>query len=122
MADKLLIAVSVFALVLTKQLPWWFIILVFLRDLTISIGVIAWYVYIKKRIIFKPSYISKINTTLQLTLITLSFFELAYNYHMPLTHQTLLLVTSLTTIISYIDYVWRWGQKAASSTSINNIT
>ena len=111
-ADKLLITISVIALALTQQLPWWFVVLVFLRDLTISVGVIAWYIYIKKSITFQPSYISKINTALQLTLITLSFFELAYQINWHNIYNLLLWITTITTTISYLDYVWKWGQKA----------
>jgi cardiolipin synthase (CMP-forming) len=116
-ADKLLITISVLALAITQQLPWWFVILVFLRDLTISCGVIAWYAYIKQHIIFQPTYISKINTTLQLTLITFSFFELAYAFKVPMFHNALLIITTLTTTISYIDYVWHWGQKAYNNSN-----
>ncbi|HAT9653444.1 TPA: CDP-alcohol phosphatidyltransferase family protein, partial [Legionella pneumophila subsp. pneumophila] len=43
LADKLLVASSFISLALLNSLPWWLVLLVFLRDFTISMGVLAWY-------------------------------------------------------------------------------
>lgn len=115
-ADKLLIASSVISLAIIGSIPWWLVMLVFLRDITISIGVLAWLWLIKRKPDFKPTYLSKINTVLQLGLVTLCLFELAF-FKVP--HhflETLTQLTAATTIGSYIDYAWTWGKKACTNT------
>lgn len=112
MADKLLIASSFISLALIGVLPWWLVILVFLRDLTISLGVLAWYQFIRRKLDFQPTLLSKINTALQLTLVTSCLFELAYFEFPPYLLNVLIILTTLTTAITYIDYIWTWGRKA----------
>jgi cardiolipin synthase len=115
LADKLLVASSFISLALIGSLPWWLVILVFLRDLTISMGVLAWYWLIQRELYLKPTFLSKINTTLQLGLVTLCLFELAFyqltpSYLIP----TLITLTAFTTGVTYLHYVWVWGRKACS--------
>lgn len=112
LADKILITVSFVSLAIIGQLPWWLVILVFLRDLTISVGVMAWYWLIQRKLTFKPTLLSKLNTLLQLTLVTFCLFELAFFKFIPYLIETLILLTAATTSFSYIDYVWTWGKKA----------
>lgn len=118
LADKLLIASSFISLALIGQLPWWLVILVFLRDLTISMGVLAWYWFIQRQLGFEPTRLSKINTTLQLALVTACLFELAF---FPITDyliQTLIILTAITTTATYIYYVWTWSRKACIATHV----
>lgn len=112
LADKLLIASSFIALALLKVLPWWLVILVFLRDLTISMGVLGWYKFIRRKLVFKPTWLSKINTALQLSLVTFCLFELAYFQFPKYVFYGLVCLTTLTTSITYIDYLWTWSRKA----------
>jgi len=116
LADKLLIASSFISLALIGKLPWWLVILVFSRDVTISFGVLAWYWLVQRRLNFKPTRLSKFNTFFQLSLITLCLFELAYFTFAPYLIEILILLTAITTAGTYIDYVWTWGQKAYSIT------
>jgi cardiolipin synthase len=111
-ADKLLITVSFIALALIGKLPWWLVSLVFFRDLTISIGVIAWFAFIQQKPQLKPTHISKINTVVQLFLVTLSLFELSFYVFVPKIELTFIILTALTTLLSFFDYVWTWGTKA----------
>ena len=53
LADKLLVASSFISLALINQLPWWLVVLVFMRDLTISTGVIAWYYFVQRKLNLK---------------------------------------------------------------------
>lgn len=118
MADKLLIASSFISLACIGKLPWWIVVLVFLRDLTISCGVFAWYQLIEQKLEIKPTLLSKTNTVLQLALVTLCLFELAYtslNLHI---FNILLVLTTATTASSFIDYIWTWGRKAYLSASL----
>jgi cardiolipin synthase len=112
LADKLLVASSFISLALLGSLPWWLVILVFLRDLTISFGVLAWFWFIQRKLDFKPTLLSKFNTTVQLVLVVLCLFELAYFKFPSYLVNFLLYLTALTTTITYIDYVWTWGKKA----------
>lgn len=112
LADKLLITASFISLALIGLLPWWLVVLVFLRDLTISLGVLAWYHFIRRKLDFQPTLLSKINTALQLILVTSCLFELAYFEFPPYLVHTLITLTTLTTAITYMDYIWTWGKKA----------
>ena len=115
MADKLLIASSFISLAYIGSLPWWLVVLVFLRDMTISIGVLAWYWLIQYKPDFKPTYLSKINTVLQLALVVICLFELAFATIAPAWITVLIVLTAITTTGSYIDYAWTWGKKACSN-------
>lgn len=114
LADKILITVSFISLAVIGQLPWWLVILVFLRDFTISVGVVAWYWFIQRKLTFSPTLLSKLNTLLQLTLVTLCLFELAFFKFAPYLIEILILFTAATTLLTYVDYVWTWGKKACS--------
>ncbi|WP_028389124.1 CDP-alcohol phosphatidyltransferase family protein [Legionella fairfieldensis] len=114
LADKLLVASSFISLALLGELPWWLVILVFLRDLTISAGVIAWYWFVQRKLDFEPTWLSKINTTLQLTLVTFCLFELAFFEFTPYLIHSLIFITALTTAATYVDYVLTWSRKACS--------
>lgn len=112
MADKLLVASSFISLALLGCLPWWIVALVFLRDLTISMGVIAWYYLIPRKLDFHPTLLSKVNTMMQLLLVTVCLFELAYfKFDLNLIHY-LIYSTAITTSITYIHYLWVGCQKA----------
>lgn len=119
LADKLLVASSFISLALIGSLPWWLVILVFLRDLTISFGVLAWYWFVQRRLDFKPTLLSKINTTLQLMLVTVCLFELAFFAFSAHIMGALVLLTAITTAASYVDYVWTWGRKAYSRNALD---
>lgn len=112
LADKLLVASSFISLALLGSLPWWLVILVFLRDVTISMGVVAWYWFIRKKLDFEPTLLSKINTTLQLMLVTLCLFQLAYFKFPSFFEISLMYLTALTTSITFVHYIWLGCQKA----------
>lgn len=115
LADKLLISVSFISLAILGSLPLWLVILVFARDATICLGIIAWYLLLQKDLEFHPTWISKVNTVLQLILITCCLFDLAFYKFSSVLIEILVILTATTTALSYIDYVWTWGQKACSS-------
>ena len=101
------------------MLPWWLVVLVFLRDVTISFGVVAWYLLVQRKLDFKPTQLSKINTVLQLALLTLCLFELAFFKFAPYLVETLIFLTAITTASTYIDYVWTWGKRACISSQLS---
>jgi len=111
-ADKLLVVSSFISLALLGALPWWLVILVFLRDLSISFGIIAWYYFIARKLDFKPTLLSKFNTTFQLSLVTLCLYQLAF-YQLPdWTISLLIGLTATTTCITYVDYMLAWHRNA----------
>lgn len=112
LADKLLIASSFISLALLGVLPWWLVILVFLRDFTISMGVLGWYHFIRRKLDFQPTLLSKLNTAIQLLLVTYCLFELAYIHFHHYIFNILVILTTFTTTITYIDYLWTWSRKA----------
>lgn len=113
LADKLLVAASFVSLALLQQLPWWLIVLVFLRDFTLFIGATAWYYFIERSYDeFTPTLLSKFNTGLQILLVTLCLIKMAFHTLTPGPIQFLIYLTALTTSITYVDYVWTWGRKA----------
>lgn len=111
LADKLLVASSFISLALIGVLPWWLVILVFLRDFSISLGVVVWYWFIQKKLDFVPSFLSKLNTTFQLFLVVLCLFQLAYFSFPPYFINAIIGLTALTTAITYIDYLITWSKK-----------
>lgn len=114
LADKCLISCGVISLALLQQLPLWLVTLIFLRDLTISLGALIWYCFIERTLNFPPSKLSKINTALQITLIGVCLINLAFtplpSYFLPMC----IFLTATTTAVTYFDYVWTWGQKACA--------
>lgn len=116
-ADKLLVLASFLSLGLIGYLPWWLIILVILRDITLSFGALTLIIITKQRLIFEPSKISKLNTSFQLALVTICLFEMAYFAFPTLVLQILIILTTITTSISFVDYVWFWGSKACQMRS-----
>lgn len=118
LADKLLITSSFITLGFLGKLPWWLVGLVCLRDLTIFCGFIAWIWFIQRKLEISPTMLSKVNTTLQLSLVTLCLFELAFFTPLPYLFESLVVLTTITTVLSYFDYVWTWGKKACSSKNL----
>lgn len=112
LADKILITASFIGLAWLGILPWWIVLLVFLRDITISLGVVAWYVLISKNPDLKPTTISKVNTVLQLSLVLICLFEQAFLITVPMLKPVCMLLMAVTTFVSFVDYVWTWGKKA----------
>jgi len=115
LADKLLIASSFISLALLSILPWWLVILVFMRDLTISMGVMAWYWFVATEIELKRTLMSKFNTAIQITLVTFCLFELAFFKFSSEYVTYLIILTTITTCLTYVNYVWTWGKKACAT-------
>lgn len=114
LADKLLVASSFISLALLHALPWWLVILVFLRDITICAGVVAWYGFVQRKLDFEPTFLSKLNTSLQLALVTLCLFELAYFQISSGFIDSLIYLTATTTSVTCLHYIWLGFHKAWS--------
>lgn len=114
LADKLLITISFISLACLNKLPWWLVVLVFLRDATISGGVLFWYRCIERSFNFVPSALSKVNTAIQILLVAVCLLDIAFKPLPESLVSFLIYLTALTTTITYIDYAWTWGGKTCS--------
>lgn len=120
LADKLLVVASFVGLALIHILPWWLVALVFMRDATISCGVLGWFLVIKQPITLRPTILSKLNTAIQLGLVSFCLYELAFEPTFdPVYRQAFIMLTTLSTLSSYVHYVWVWTHKARASRAKN---
>lgn len=115
LSDKILVGSSFISLALIGSLPWWLVALVFLRDFSISVGVVCYW-FIQRKLDFEPTFLSKVNTTFQLTLVVVCLFELAFFKLHPDFVHFLIYLTAFTTSITYVHYAWigchkAWPQK-----------
>lgn len=108
-ADKSLVFLTCLGLSLAGKLPWWLFYLIMGRDLLILAGgLIA--LWCRWHITLDPSWISKINTALQFSLILdclLSPFFPNYPSHFFFA-QEMIYTVAVTTTISGIDYAYRF--------------
>lgn len=111
-ADKLLITVSFIVLGILQTLPWWLIILVISRDVIIFIGASFWYFFITRLIKFQPTLLSKFNTNVQLFLITICLVNLSFFIVPHKIIAFIMLLTTITTLLTFVDYVVTWGYRA----------
>ncbi len=109
--DKLLMIVCLISLHCLQKIPTWFLVLVISRDVIIIGGAIA-YFYVTETIKFIPSLVSKANTVLQIALLGLLLFELAYIDLPDWLMQNLIRLVGFTTVVSLANYVWVWGRKS----------
>ncbi|WP_010598159.1 CDP-alcohol phosphatidyltransferase family protein [Rickettsiella massiliensis] len=111
LADKLLLMSSFMVLAYLKQIPFWLMILVIGRDTWIMGGALI-YRYCVGPLNYKPVWISKLNTFLQLVLVTLLLIKLAF-YPLPeRLIDRLIEAVFITSLLSFIQYTWVWARQA----------
>jgi len=111
LADKILLITSFLCLALVDVIPMWLMMMVFARDLIIIVGAAAFHLLFGQ-FEMAPTWISKINTTLQIILVLA--LVLSHGLY-PLPADLLVWLVygvSVTTVLSGLDYVWIWGRKA----------
>lgn len=111
LADKLLLVGCVLALGWQAALPTWLVVVIVFRDIMIVSLAISYHYFIAP---FKaePLLISKLNTLMQLTLVTAILFSKSL-LQLPDTLITILIYgTGLTTLLSGAAYVSTWGERA----------
>lgn len=114
LADKVLLVACYLTLGWMTLLPLWLVIIVVLRDLVIVTG--AWVYHVRiSGYIAEPSLISKANTLVQILLV-LAIISDAGFWSVPSVLISLLIgLVLLTTVLSGVDYVWRWSKRAIGS-------
>ena len=103
-ADKLLLVGVFIALGLKAWIPLWLIILVVFRDVLI-VGGILLLMMLGKPITSSPIFISKLNTFLQTSVVSITLLQGAYNQNYFAFNQILFALTAATTILSGAAYV-----------------
>ncbi|NKB76927.1 MAG: CDP-alcohol phosphatidyltransferase family protein [Gammaproteobacteria bacterium] len=109
-ADKLLIASAYIMLAVLQDIPFWLLIVVMFRDLVIVVGYLV-LVTMRSGVQMKPTYISKINTFLQILLMVAVLMEKATWLTIPWLVDSLIFGVLITTVVSGVQYVWLWGIK-----------
>ena len=110
-ADKLLIAGTFVILVYTAHIPLWLGILVIVRDVVIVGGATAYNFFIRP-VEGEPTRISKLNTGLQLLFVVFVLSHAAFGWPQQITLTIVGAAVVVTVVISGIDYVWSWAQRA----------
>lgn len=111
LADKLLLSVSFVTLAWLGHLPLWLAALILLRDLVIVIGGVLYHNLVG-RFSLQPTIISKLNTVLQIMVVTLVLLSLAWLDIPRIAIDIPVYLLVATVLISGGDYVWTWGRRA----------
>ena len=110
-ADKLLVAGTVVTLAVTGHLPIWLAAIVILRDVVIVGGAMA-YNFLFRPVEGNPTRISKLNTAFELLLVLFVISRAGFGWPDQITITMLGAAVLVTVIISGIDYVWSWTNRA----------
>jgi cardiolipin synthase len=110
-ADKLLLATSFVVLAVMHLVPLWLMATAVVRDLIIVVGAIAYRLWLGP-IEARPSNLSKINTLCQALFILCVIARQQFSQPNAWAIVTLGALTFLTTAVSGIDYVLRYGKAA----------
>ena len=111
LADKLLMVSSYFVLCWQGELPWWLFVVILLRDLTIVGGAYTYHHLFGLEKI-QPTYISKLNTFMQILLVVLVIFGLATGTISDSVIEVVIYLVLATTVSSGAQYINFWGQRA----------
>ena len=112
-ADKLLITGMFITLAWIGQVPVWLAAVVILRDVVIVSGALA-YNFIVKPVPGEPTRISKLNTALQMLFVLFVLSRAGFNWPEEITLTVLGAAILVTVVISGVDYVWSWSQRACA--------
>ncbi len=123
LADKLLIGSLTITLTLNDMLPIQLALVILMRDLCLIMASlfvryrtlekpVTWSKFLnvkKSRVQVEADYLSKMNTVLQLALITLTLPSVAFNYSDSEFLTLLQWITGTTTVMSAMSYLYKGG-------------
>ncbi len=107
-ADKILLVSAYVILTLLEYIPFWLMLGVAFRDLLIVGGYLA-YTSLYGPVAMRPSYLSKLNTFMQISLICVILTQEAANLAFPDVVHALEYAVLATTVASGAHYLWTWG-------------
>lgn len=105
-ADKLLIASAYIMLALLEDIPFWLLIVVMFRDLVIVVGYMVLTMSMGQQAPVEPTYLSKVNTFLQILLVVAVLGGEAQWLVAPWAVHALIVGVVVTTVTSGGQYVW----------------
>jgi len=111
LADKFLLVSAYICLGWLEALPWWLVGLIVLRDVVIVVGALAYH-YRIRQLDADPSLISKLNTGVQIFLVLLVVYNLGFSTAYAWMNNWLIWIVATTTVLSGLDYVVSWSNKA----------
>lgn len=111
LADKFLMLAVFITLCYLDAMPLWVLLTIIIRDVIIISGGVA-YQYLVGSFEMNPNKLSKLNTCLQLLLITLLMWQISYHAIPQKWLINLMYIVFLTNITSLIQYVWQWSGRA----------
>jgi len=107
LADKLLLVSSYVMLTVLGEIPFWLLLCVAFRDLLIVGGYLV-YVSLHRAVQMRPSYLSKFNTFMQISLVVVILAQHALDLGIDLVVIGLIAIVALTTVASGAHYLWVW--------------
>jgi cardiolipin synthase len=110
-ADKLLLISCFVALGYLGLIPVWAVALILVRDVVIVSGAVAYHFRVA-RLEASPSWVSKVNTVLQISLVLLVIYDQAFPGLPPYFLEILLIMVVIATVWSGVDYVTTWSRRA----------
>lgn len=108
LADKLLLVTSFVMLANQEILPFWLPVVVVFRDLLIVSGYLVLQM-LQETVQIKPTGISKVNTFLQISLVSAVLVDQAAWLDLGPGLEIMILAVLVTTVTSGLHYVWVWG-------------
>lgn len=115
-ADKLLVAVLFIVFTIQGHIPLWVAIIVLTRDFVIMAGA-GIYRLLFERISFEPTFVSKVNTAMQIVMLLVLLLSLCgFGWLSVLARQLVdpytFYILAVLGVSSGIDYVITWGRRA----------
>jgi cardiolipin synthase len=110
-ADKLLVVGMFATLAYLQHIPLWLAALVILRDVVIIAGASA-YNFLVRPVEGEPTRVSKLNTALQLLFLMVVMSRAGFGWPDEISVTVLGASILITVVISGVDYVWSWSQRA----------
>lgn len=110
-ADKLLVAGLFITLALTGLIPIWLATVVIVRDIVIVSGATA-YNFLIRPVEGEPTHISKLNTVVQILFLLAVISRAGFGWPADISVTVLGAATFVTAVISGIDYVLQWTERA----------
>jgi cardiolipin synthase (CMP-forming) len=108
LADKILLVSAYVMLAVLGHVPFWLVLTVGFRDLLIVGGYLV-YTSLIGSVHMRPSYLSKFNTLMQITLIVVILVQQAAGWTYPMVTALLIYTVLATTLASGLHYLWIWG-------------
>lgn len=111
LADKAMMVSSFVVLTWLGLVPLWLLVAVVARDVIIVFGGLAYNLWVEK-VRARPSWISKLNTLLQVLLVMAVMFDQGVMALPGWGLDLLMTAVATTVVLSGADYIWTWGMRA----------